>query len=128
MALFRRRPAPAPVDAPQLVLPRASIDGWTLAGTAIGARLSPADRRELETLLHAVAVHSDSPWTYERAAALLEKAGEPGQALAVLDLWPTRPAATWPSHAHATRGIDKRRARLRLRSGAEGGGTAAVAG
>ena len=117
MPLFRRRPAPTPVDPPQLVLPRASIDGWTLAGTPIGARLSPVDRRELETLLHAVAVHSDSPWTYERAAALLEKAGDPGQALAVLDAWAARPAALWPMHAHATRGIDKRRARLRLRQG-----------
>lgn len=117
MALFRRRPAPSPVDPPKLVLPRASIDGWTLAGTPVGARLTPADRRELETLLHAVAVHSDSPWTYERAAALLEKAGEPGQALAVLDAWSERPAATWPMHVHATRGIDKRRARLRLRQG-----------
>ena len=123
MPLFRRRPAPQPVDAPQLVLPRASIDGWTLAGTPVGTRLSPADRRELETLLHAVAVHSDSPWTYERAAALLEKADDPGQALAVLDQWLARPAAQWPVHAHATRSIEKRRARLRLRRGG-----AAVAG
>ena len=117
MGLFHRRPPVETAAAPKLVLPRATIDGWTLAGTPIAARLSPADRRELETLLHAVGVHSDSPWTYDRAAVLLEKAGEPGQATAVLDEWMQRPAATWPAHAHATRAIDKRRARLRLRNG-----------
>lgn len=64
-----RRPAPgAPVPAEPLVAPRASIDGWTLAGTALDAtalagRLSRDQQRELSTLLHGVDVALDTPYT-----------------------------------------------------------------
>ena len=104
-------PAPIPV-------PRFSIDGWTLAGHPAGrqaVRACRADLRELETLLHGVAVEVDTPYTYERAAVLLERAGEPGPALSVCEAWLAQPAARWPEYAQHTRAIEKHRARLRTR-------------
>lgn len=115
MALFTRRSAPEPVEAAPIPVPRPSIDGWTLAGTSLAAKLAKPDLRELETLLHGIAVHADTPYTYERAAVLLERAGEFGQALSVCDAWLALPAAKWPEYGHHTRAIEKRRARLRLR-------------
>ena len=57
----------------------------------------------------------DTPYTYERAAVLLERAGEPGPALSVCEAWLALPAARWPEYAQHTRAIEKRRARLRAR-------------
>ena len=70
-------------------MPRFSIDGWTFSGTPARLRRLAAgpDLRDLETLLHGVAVEVDTPYTYERAAMLLERAGEHGPALSVCEAW-----------------------------------------
>jgi hypothetical protein len=115
MGLFTRRNTAAPLEASPIAVPRPSIDGWTLAGTSLVSKLSKPDLRELETLLHGVSVRADTPFTYERAAVLLERAGEPGQAVSVCDAWLALPAAKWPEYTHHTRSIDKRRSRLRSR-------------
>src|SRR4249919_1869503 len=118
MSLFRRRVLDVVIEPAPIPVPRFSIDGWTFAGTPDLARLSglPAsDLRELETLLHGVAVEVDTPYTYERAAILLDRAGDTGPALSVCEAWLALPAAKWPEYLHHTRAIDKRRAWLRSR-------------
>ena len=121
MALFRRRATPLDIVPADIPVPRFSIDGWTLTGTPLAAKLlaklSRDDLRELEILLHEVAVEADTPYTYERAARLLERSEEPGPALSVCEAWLAHPAARWPEYSAATRGIEKRRARLRTRLG-----------
>jgi hypothetical protein len=119
MALFRRRGTPAEIEPAAIPVPRFSIDGWTLSGTPLAAklaaRLSRLDLRELETLLHGVAVEVDTPYTYERAAGLLERADEPGPALSVCEAWLGHPAAKWPEYTAHTRAIERHRSRLRTR-------------
>jgi hypothetical protein len=119
MALFRRRETPQEIEPAAIPVPRFSIDGWTLAGTPLAAKLATRlprpDLRELETLLHGVAVEADTPYTYERAAVLLERSDEPGPALSVCEAWLAHPASKWPEYVHHTRAIEKHRARLRLR-------------
>jgi hypothetical protein len=118
MSLFRRRVLDVVIEPSPIPVPRFSIDGWTFAGTPDLARLSglpAADLRELETLLHGVAVEVDTPYTYERAAVLLERVGEHGSALSVCEAWLAHPASRWPEYVHHTRGVDKHRARLRAR-------------
>jgi len=115
MALFRRRNTSPPIEPAPIPVPRPSIDGWTLADTALATKLSKPDLRELEILLHGIAVSAETPFTYERAAVLLERAGELGPALSVCDAWLGLPAAKWPEYAQHTRAIDKRRSRLRTR-------------
>jgi hypothetical protein len=115
MALFHRRPVGTVVDASPIPVPRFSIDGWTLAGDPLAGKLAKADLRELETLLHGIAVEVDTPYTYERAAILLDRAGDTGPALSVCEAWLAHPAAKWPEYVHHTRAIDKRRTRLRTR-------------
>ncbi|MDQ1626988.1 MAG: hypothetical protein QOI54_732 [Actinomycetota bacterium] len=119
MSLFSRRPVSGTVEAAPIPVPRFSIDGWTLDGVPLAvnltANLSRADLRELETLLHGIAVAVDTPYTYERAAVLLERAGDAGAALSVCQAWLTHPAGAWPEYVHHTRAIDKRRVRLHSR-------------
>ena len=118
MSLFRKRVLEVALDPAPIPVPPFSIDGWTFAGTPDLARLAslPAnDLRELETLLHGVAVEVDTPYTYERAAVLLERAGQSGPALSVCEAWLAHPASRWPEYVQHTRGIDKHRARLRAR-------------
>ncbi|MDQ1599889.1 MAG: hypothetical protein QOD68_1363, partial [Actinomycetota bacterium] len=73
------------------------------------------DLRDLETLLHGVAVQVDTPYTYERAATLLERAGEHGPALSVCEAWLAHPASRWPEYTQHTRAMEKHKARLRVR-------------
>lgn len=117
MSLFRRRVMVQDVETATIPVPRFSIDGWTLAGTplgaAISARLPRADVRELETLLHEVTAGSDTPYTYARAATLLERGDELPTALAVCEAWLDSPAASQQDYAQQTRVIDKHRFRLR---------------
>jgi hypothetical protein len=117
--LFRRRPEPVEIVPAAIPVPRFSIDGWTLTGTPLAdkltARLPRPDLRELETLLHGIAVEVDTPYTYERAAVLLERSDEPGPALSVCEAWLAHPAARWPEYAQHTRSIVRHRARLRSR-------------
>jgi hypothetical protein len=115
MALFRRRPVSTAIEAAPIPVPRFSIDGWTLAGDPLAGKLAKGDLRELETLLHGIAVEVDTPYTYERAAILLDRAGDTGPALSVCEAWLALPAAKWPEYLHHTRAIDKRRSRLRSR-------------
>ena len=115
MAIFHRRQAGQPVEPAPIPVPRPSIDGWTLAGTSLVTALSKPDLRELEILLHGIAVSADTPYTYERAAILLERANELGPALSVCEAWLALPAARWPEYLHHTRAIEKRRNRLRTR-------------
>lgn len=121
MQLFRRRAALPDIEPAAIPVPRFSIDGWTLAGTPLAtklaSRLARPDLRELETLLHGVAVDVDTPYTYERAAILLERSDEPGPALSVCEAWLAHPASAWPEYVHHTRAIDKHRARLRVKIG-----------
>jgi hypothetical protein len=103
------------VEAAPIPVPRFSIDGWTLAGDPLAGKLAKGDLRELETLLHGIAVDVDTPYTYERASILLDRAGDVGPALSVCEAWLAHPAAKWPEYLHHTRAIDKRRTRLRAR-------------
>ena len=117
MPLFRRRGALQDIEPAAIPVPRFSIDGWTLAGTPLApklvGKLNRQDLRELETLLHGIAVEADTPYTYERAAVLLERCDEPGPALSVCEAWLAHPASKWPEYVHFTKAIDKHRARLR---------------
>ena len=119
MGLLRRRPVTETIEAAPIPVPRFSIDGWTLSGVPLAAHLTTAlsrpDLRELETLLHGIAVEVDTPYTYERASVLLERGGEPGPALSVCEAWLAQGAASWPEYVHHTRAIEKRRLRLRAR-------------
>ena len=121
MALFRRRVVAVEIEPADIPVPRSSIDGWTIAGTpiaeALAASLSRHDMRELETLLHGIAVEVDTPYTYDRAAGLLERGGEFGPALSVCEAWMAHPASAWPEYVHHTQAIDKHRSRLRTRLG-----------
>ena len=59
LPMFRRRLPEVVIEPAPIPVPRFSIDGWTFDGTPDVARLaslSRADLRELETLLHGVAV------------------------------------------------------------------------
>jgi hypothetical protein len=119
MGLFNRREATGTITAAPIPVPRFSIDGWTLSGVPLAAgltkRLSAPDLRELETLLHGIAVRADTPYTYERAAVLLERGGEPGPALSACEAWLAHAAAAAPENVHQTRVVEKHRARLRQR-------------
>lgn len=127
MGLLHRRPVTASVEAAPVPVPRFSIDGWTLAGDPVAGKLAKADLRELETLLHGIAVQVDTPYTYERASILLERAGDPGPAVSVCEAWLAHPAAKWPEYLHHTRAIDKRRIRLRTRRPGRAGAAAPAA-
>ena len=119
MGLFNRRETNETITAAPIPVPRFSIDGWTLSGVPLAAgltkRLTAPDLRELETLLHGIAVQADTPYTYERAAVLLERGGEPGPALSVCEAWLSHVAAAVPEHVHQTKAVEKRRARLHQR-------------
>jgi hypothetical protein len=106
------------VPGPHLVQPRRSLDGWTLEGTPFAGRFDPEELRELGTLLHGVHAQMRTAWTYERAADLLERAGERPQALAVVDAWFALPEDVRRSSPAATRSLGRRRQRLRGRLGA----------
>jgi hypothetical protein len=119
MPFFRHRATAVVIEPAAIPVPSFSIDGWTLSGSSLAAKLSTSlarpDIRELETLLHGVAVEADTPYTYERAAVLLERSDEPGIALSVCEAWLAHPASKWPEYVHHTRAIDKHRFRLRAR-------------
>jgi hypothetical protein len=118
LTLFRRRATDEVIEPAPIPVPRFSIDGWTFAGTPAAATLSTLPRqdlRDLETLLHGVDVDVDTPYTYERAAVLLERAGEHGPALSVCEAWLAHPAARWPEYTQHTRAMMKHRLRLRAR-------------
>ncbi|NUU21010.1 MAG: hypothetical protein HOV68_05770 [Streptomycetaceae bacterium] len=105
------------VPGPEVLAPRRSLDGWTLEGTALARRFGREELRELATLMHGVSAGMETPWTYERAADLLERGGERPQALAVLDAYFTLPTHIRDANAVHTRTLGRRRQRLRKRLG-----------
>lgn len=130
MGVFRRRVLDVVLEPTPIPVPRFSIDGWTFDDTPDRARLSSlphTDLRELTTLLHGVAVEVDTPYTYERAAVLLERAGEPGAALSVCEAWLAHPASKWAEYVPHTRALDRHRARLRGRLSSAAAAAAAAA-
>ncbi|MGC0420665.1 hypothetical protein [Embleya sp. AB8] len=114
------------VPGPGLVQPRRSLDGWTLEGTPLADRFEPEELRELGTLLHGVGAEMRTAWTYERAADLLERAGERPQALAVVEVWFALPEEVRRASPAATRALGRRRQRLRGRLGGPPAPTAAI--
>lgn len=114
------------VPGPGLVQPRRSLDGWTLEGTPLADRFEREDLRELGTLLHGVGAEMRTAWTYERAADLLERAGERPQALAVVEVWFALPEEVRRANPAATRSLGRRRQRLRSRLGTAAGPAAAI--
>ncbi|MFI1378786.1 hypothetical protein [Embleya sp. NPDC020886] len=114
------------VPGPGLVQPRRSLDGWTLEGTALEDRFEREELRELGTLLHGVGAEMRTAWTYERAADLLERAGERPQALAVVEAWFALPEEVRRASPAATRSLGRRRQRLRSRLGSAAGPAAAI--
>jgi hypothetical protein len=115
MALFRSRKPVAEVTPVELVVPRATIDGWTLDGSPLAGKLPRPDLRELATLLHGIAIRVDTPYTYLRAVELLDAAGEPAQAYAVCEAWLKTSASSRSEHTHDTRQLTRSRERLRAR-------------
>lgn len=116
MGLFpSRKEVVEDIPAIPLIIPRPSVDGWTLAGTPLALRLDREHHREVATLLHGVGIRVDTPYTYERAVALLERLGEYEQALSVCEAWLCHPASARPTSASTTKLITRRRARLRAR-------------
>jgi hypothetical protein len=114
-SLWRGRQPTKAVELQPLVVPLATIDGWTLQGTPLGRSVPRREQRELCTLLHNVAIKADTPWTYEHAAEMLERFGERAQAYAVCEAWLHHPAATRADNAHYSRVITRHRDRLRNR-------------
>lgn len=105
------------VPGPEVFAPRVGLDGWTLEGTPLAARFAREDLRELATLLHGVCAGMDTAYTYDRAADMLERAGERPQALAVLDAYFALPDRVHEANAGVTRNLARRRQRLRKRLG-----------
>ncbi|WP_436773553.1 hypothetical protein [Yinghuangia sp. YIM S09857] len=105
------------VPGPVVLAPRRSLDGWTLDGTPLAFRFGREELRELATLMHGVSAGMETPYTYERAADLLEKGGERPQALAVLDAYFTLPPHIRDANPSETRTLGRRRQRLRKRLG-----------
>jgi hypothetical protein len=125
-SLFRGSQVAVEVDVEPLIEPRATIDGWTLDGTRLVEAVPRGEQRELCTLLHGIAVRADTPYTYVRAAEILEHSGERAQAYAVCEAWLSRSSARNVAYAHDTRAITRTRERLRSRLAAEAArGTAA---
>ena len=116
----RRAGEGAPVGyagSAELVRPVHGVDGWTLAGTALAGQVSWREERELCALLHAVDAGAQTPYTYARAAQVLERAGQAEQALAVLEAWLAAPAARLPRNSRATRSMRRRRDRAQRPGG-----------
>ncbi|MEU8137463.1 hypothetical protein [Streptodolium elevatio] len=105
------------VPGPVVLAPRRGLDGWTLDGTPLAFRFGREQLRELATLMHGVSAGMETPYTYERAADLLEKGGERPQALAVLDAYFMLPAHIRDANPSETRSLGRRRQRLRKRLG-----------
>ncbi len=103
------------VPGPEVYAPRRSLDGWTLEGTPLAARFERDDLRELATLLHGVCAGMETAYTYDRAADMLERAGERPQALAVLDAYFGLPQRVHEANPGVTRNLARRRQRLRKR-------------
>ncbi|WP_406283006.1 hypothetical protein [Embleya sp. NBC_00896] len=88
-----------------------------MEGTPLADRFEREELRELGTLLHGVGAEMRTAWTYERAADLLERAGERPQALAVVEMWFALPEDVRRTNPAATRSLGRRRQRLRSRLG-----------
>jgi hypothetical protein len=95
-----------------LPVPVSTVDGWTLAGTGLSS-IRGDSARELATLLHGIELGVDTPWTYLRAAELLDELGWPRIGLTALDAWLSQPAAK--EQPDQTRIIQRQREKLHSR-------------
>lgn len=95
-----------------LPVPKATVDGWTLAGTPLGHLRGDASR-ELATHLHGIELGVETPWTYLRTAELLEECGFPRMALTALDAWLSHPLAG--ARMEETKLLERHRAKLHTR-------------
>jgi len=89
-----------------------SVDGWPFNRRAIAAKDAGRHQEELAILLEGVRRKVDTPYTYERAALLLERARQLQQALQVCDVWLALPEQVRHQGAATGRKIMKRRERL----------------
>jgi len=110
---------PAEVPVPPLAVPHFTVDGWTLAGTPLAGRIPRQLAGELTTLLHTISLRTETPWTYDRAAQILEECGQPSQALAVCEAWFLLAASHGPASKAKNRALSRRRHRLRARLAAD---------
>lgn len=92
--------------------PHQDLDGWTLSGTELGELRGPT-ARELAMLLHGIDLHVDTPWTYQRAADMLESTGHAKMALTALDLWLSHPHAA--DQPERTREVQRQRLKVQDR-------------
>lgn len=111
-SMSRRAVEPEPVAVPDVVVPTYSLDGWTLESTCLRGRLPEETEGELATLLHYVRVGVRTPWTYERAAQVLEEIREQAQALAICERYFTL-CGNSDSVRQTARPLERRRNRLR---------------
>lgn len=106
------RSQPHEVHSQPLPHPHQNLDGWTLSGTELD-HLQGATARELAMLLHGIDLHVDTPWTYQRAADMLERAGHSEMALMALELWLSHPHAA--DQPERTREVQRQRTKLQER-------------
>lgn len=95
-----------------LPVPHATVDGWSLSGTSL-AHIRGTAGRELATHLHGIELAVETPWTYLRAAELLEQVGFAPMALTAIDAWLSHPMAE--KKPEETKALQRHRARLQHR-------------
>lgn len=100
------------VEGQPLPHPHQDLDGWSLSGTELRDLAGPT-AREMAVLLHGIDLHVDTPWTYQRAADMLEGTGHPEMALTALDLWLSHPHAA--DQPERTREIQRQRVKIKER-------------
>lgn len=110
--VWSKRAPSEEVESQPLPHPHQDLDGWTLSGTLLGD-LQGATAREIAVLLHSIDLHVDTPWTYQRAADILESVGRPEMALTALDLWLSHPHAA--DQPERTREIQRQRLKVQER-------------
>lgn len=91
------------------------VDGFPYNEAALRHKGAGRPAQELQALLDGVVAGADTPYTYDRAALLLEKQGEPERALEVCVAW-DRVVSPSASESRVA-AIGKRRARLQARLG-----------
>lgn len=110
--MWSKRNSDVEVHGEPLPHPHQDLDGWTLAGTELRELRGPT-AREMAVLLHSIDLHVDTPWTYQRAADMLESEGHPEMALTALDLWLSHPHAA--DQPERTREIQRQRIKVQER-------------
>lgn len=110
--MWTRREEGEPAVGEALPKPSRDLDGWSLKETDLNNLRGP-DARELAVLLHGIDLKVDTPWTYQRAADMLEQTGHPEMAITALDLWLSHPHAV--DQPERTRDVHRQRVKLQER-------------